>query len=248
MDLFIRTNVDELKRRLTTISKSDLPQVLRQAANRTALAVAEAERGHMRQRFNQPRAATLNAVQVKMAGRDVVRQPALVVLNDSKKAGAPAARYLLPQIEGGPRGPTPFEFKLLQRGWLKPGEFLVPARYAETDSAGDLSSGQIVKIMTDLGALDTAVRGPNYRGRGRRAAQRYQFLRPGNGVPDGIYRVDGNRRLLCFIVVRQPHYGVRLDWKRVADQTIARTYAYNFRESLATILARQAAGLMQRAA
>jgi hypothetical protein len=132
---------------------------------------------------------------------------------------------------------TPFEQRLIRAGKLQAAEFLVPGKYAERDGAGNLVPGQITKILADLNTLETAQRGPNFRDRGMRRGEHYAFLRPTTAAPKGIYRVDGARKYLVFLAVRQPQYHVRLDFGGVAQRVLQREYAPAFRRNLAQAVA-----------
>lgn len=235
MKFDIRTNVDELKRRLTDIQKLEVPYAASRAATDVAFMVRDAEQDEMRRVFHQPTDWTLGGMVVDKAEKG--GRPARVRFEEFSGKGTPSGRYLKPQIDGGVRGHTPFENRLIRAGLLQAAEYLVPAKYAERDAAGNLVPGQVAKILADLGTLEMAQRGPNFRDRGIRRGEHYAFLRPTNGAPRGIYRVDGSRKFLVFLAVRQPQYQKRFDFTGVAQRVISREYAPAFRRNLARAVA-----------
>lgn len=231
IDFQIRTNVDELKRRLTDLEKNEVPFATARALTDVAFLVRAAEQDEMRRVFKNPTDWTLNGMVVDKAEKS--GKPAAVRFEEFAGKGTPSGRYLQPQIHGGPRGHTPFEHRLQRAGYLKPGEFLVPARHADRNGRGDLNPGQITKILSDLSTIDTALRGAGGRNRGVRRRESYRFEKGGGPLPRGIYHGTGLRRGLVFLVVRQPMYVTIFDFKGVAERTIAREFAPAFRRNLA---------------
>lgn len=251
VSITIRSNIDDLRANLNDLQLKKLPWAAKQAQDATADDVAEAERAEMRRVFRAPREATLKAVKVEHArfagrsgrsGRTFTDAPSTVYLNESRKGGAPAGLYLLPEVYGGPRGRTPLEFRLAQTGLLRAGEFLVPGRYAQRDSGGGLSTGQIAKILTDLGANAYAQRTRNTLSRGSRRNESYVFLRAGadtsffgrqvSRLPTGIYLDKGTEKRLVFLVVKQPVYRAVFDFDGVAERLAGPLFRSHFRIEL----------------
>lgn len=227
----LRTNVDAVKARLTDLQRSQVPFAASRAATDVAFMVREDEQDEMRRVFKNPTDWTLGGMVVDKA--DKGGRAARVRFEEFSGKGTPSGDYLRPQIDGGPREHTPFENRLIRSGLLNNAEYLVPGRHAERDGLGNLVPGQISKILSDLSTIETALRGPNFRERGARRAEKYVLLRPASGAPKGIYLVSGGRRLLVFLIVRQPQYTAIFDFKGVAGRTVAREYAAAFRRNLA---------------
>ncbi len=235
LSIDIATNVADLKARLSDLEKAEVPFATARALTDVAFKVREAEQDEMRRVFKNPTEWTLNGLVVEKAEKN--GRPARVFFEDTAAGGTPSGDYLRPQIEGGPRGHTPFESRLIRSGRLQSSEFLVPARYAERNSAGDLNPGQVTKILSDLGTVETAITSPGGRNRGARKVESYQLLRNLGSLPSGIYRVDGAKRLLVFAIVRQPIYAARFEFQRVAQETLQREFAPAFRANLARAVA-----------
>ena len=237
----VSTNIAQLRARLTDIEQRKVPWATKKALDATAADIVEAEREEMRRVFKSPGEWTTQSLTFEPATYDngsgkSRNRPAIVRFKEDDRRNS-AGFYLRPQVYGGGREHTPFERSLIRFGRLTNADYLVPAKYAERDARGDLVPGQIVRILADLQALEMGVRYPGYRDRGARRGQHYVRLGRTQGVPDGIYRVDGGRRLLCFLIVRQPMYAARFDFKGVAQRVMQTNFARHFRAELATAVA-----------
>jgi len=238
----VRTDVADLRQRLSEIEQRKVPWATKKALDATAQSIVEAEREEMRRVFLNPRAWTLDSVTFRPATYDngsgkFQARPAVVDFKDADLPSS-AGYYLKPQVHGGGRRHTPFESRLIRAGKLLASEYLVPTRFADRDAAGDLNPGQIGKILSDLGTVETARRYPGARNRGVRRAEAYHFDRSGRGRP-GIYkRQAGERnRVPVFIVVKQPQYSAIFDFFGVAQATLRTEFARHFRRELARAVA-----------
>lgn len=231
----ITTDTAALRQQLTDLQKIEVPFAAARAATDVAFKVRAGEIAEMRTVFRAPTDWTLGGMVVDKA--DKSGKPARVRFEDFGGKGTPAGRYLQPQIDGGPRRLTPFERRLSVAGLLRPGEFLVPGAGAERDAGGNLNPGQISKILSDLGTIDTARASPGGRDRGARRGETYRLERPPSGAPEGIYLQKGGRKLLAFLIVRQPFYRAIFDFGGVARRIIAREFAAAFRANLARAVA-----------
>lgn len=234
------TGFDDLKRRLSNLQKLEVPFAAARAATDVAFMARDAVKQEMKKVFEAPTRWTLGGMVVDKANHKTGK-PAVVRFEEFSKGGTPAGYYLQPQMKGGPRPPTPFEQRLILSGVLRPGEFLVPGRFAERDASGNLNLGQIQKIMSDLGANEYARKGPNWRNRGVRRDEHYELIRGGAGgfygrsvasVPPGIYLRAGRTLLLIFRIVRQPTYRQILFFEMTVKRTVEREFAAAFRKNL----------------
>ena len=234
------TGFDDLKRRLSNLQKLEVPFAAARAATDVAFKARDAVKAEMRRVFNAPTAWTLGGMVVDKADHRTGK-PARVRFEAFGGKGTPAGRYLQAQMRGGPRALTPFERRLSIGGLLKPGEFLVPGRFAERDASGNLNPGQITKILSDLGTIDTARKGPNPRNRGVKRDEHYELIRGGAGgfygrtvanLPAGIYLRAGRTLLLIFRIVRQPTYRQILFFELTVKRTVEREFAAAFRRNL----------------
>lgn len=120
------------------------------ALNRTAAAVKEAIEGDIVRVFDRPTPYTQRSVRVVRATRD--KLAATVDFKDAAGKGIAADRYLSPQVYGGGRNRKRMEIAL-QRAGIPTGSYLVPGAGAELDGYGNMSRGQIVRVMSYLQAF-----------------------------------------------------------------------------------------------
>lgn len=196
----VKTDFDRFAATLDNAARKQLPFASALALTRTANWVQTDLRLAMRRTFDRPKAFTLRSLYTQPASKR--RLEANVHFKDVAPKGVPAGRYLRPQIEGGRRTEKASERALRRSGVLAPGDFIVPTKYADLDAYGNISAGQMKKILSVLGAAQlTLGYAANYtgRGRGRRRAEQYFAVVPGRrgqgpggrggGLPPGIYKV-----------------------------------------------------------
>lgn len=243
-----KSNSDEIIAWLGNMPAAVIRPALVDALNWTAYDIVPAEQEEMRSVFDSPAPWTLNSMRVEKA--TMTSPVAGVGWKDSNRTSA--GKYLVPQVKGGPRPQTPFEYRLVRIGKLAANEFLVPGRFAERNGRGDLNPGQLTKILSDLGAIDEARSYPGARNRGKRSTEAYYLDRRGKGTffgnatsnaPPGIYLNKGaRRRLLVFAIVRQPMYRPIFDFEGVAN----RFMLANFPDKLGRALDRRLTGPLKR--
>lgn len=234
-----RSNIDEVLAYVTSMPANVVRPALVDALNWTAYDIVPVEQAEMRSVFDNPAPWTLNSMRVEKA---TVANPVAGVGWKDSNARTSAGQYLIPQVKGGPRPQTPFEYRLVRIGKLAPNEFLVPGRFAERNGRGDLNPGQLTKILSDLGAIDEARKYAGARDRGKRRGEAYYMDRRGRGTffdnattnaPPGIYLNKGaRRRLLVFMIVKQPSYRPIFDFHGVASRFMAAAFAEKYGRAL----------------
>ncbi len=238
-DLKVTSNADKVVQALNALPANVVRPAAVDALNWLAYDIVKAEQAEMGSVFDDPAPWTLNSMKVEKA---TVSNPVAGVGWKDSNARTPAGKYLMPQVKGGPRQHTPFEFRLIRIGKLGSDEFLVPARFAERNGRGDLNTGQLTKILSDLGSIDTAISYPGARNRGKRNTETYYIDRKGRGeffgnattkAPAGIYLNKGaRRRLLVFAIVRQPTYRPIFDYYGIGERFQAANFPGYFRRAL----------------
>jgi hypothetical protein len=264
------TGLAEVQQALTEFSKRRLDAALATALTRTAVRARDDVRQSMLQVFDRPTQWTLNGVWVqtatgtqalagegvmptgRMLGPDMpitrnVRRgylEAMVYLkDDASNNGTPAAKYLLPQIEGGQRAEKGIERNLRAASHLPAGWFVVPGAGARLDQHGNISRGQIIQILSQLRitmlsgytrnmSLGTA----RARQAQRRAGGRFFVIQPGTArIAPGVYQREfiGNNITPVLIFVRRATYRRRLDFYGVVERTARRHLADEVRVAVA---------------
>ncbi len=223
------TGVESLQRDIERAGKQ-LPFALALALNRTAEMVKLEESKEMQRVFRSPTPYTLDALYLKRATK--TRLEAKVWVKDASAKGTPATKYLLPQVYGGERNTKRFESLMRDRDYMTASEYVVPAEGAQLDAYGNLSRGQLSKILSQLqAAFDPRQREtPTSRKRSlRRKARGGRYFiggAPGRGkhLPRGVWeRLTtgfgyGVRPVLLF--VRRPVYVPRFKFFDVAERVV----------------------------
>lgn len=209
---------------------TQLPFATALALTRTAEMVKLEESKEMQRVFRSPTPYTLNALYLKPATK--TRLEAKVWVKDASAKGTPATKYLLPQVYGGERNTKRFESLMRDRDYMTASEYVVPAEGAQLDAYGNLSRGQLSKILAQLqAAFDPRQREtPTSRKRSlRRKARGGRYFiggAPGRGkhLPRGVWeRLTtgfgyGVRPVLLF--VRRPVYVPRFKFFDVAERVV----------------------------
>lgn len=232
MQVKVTSDIERAMRGLDRRSKQ-VRYALAVALTRTAQDVRAAEYDEMRREFDRPTPYTLRSLYVKGATRANL-QAVVWVKDDRAGSGTPATRYLLPQIEGGPRGLKGFEKALQRAGYMKHGDKAVPGQFARLDRYGNVSYGQLIQIMSQLRITLTSGHHRNISTDAKKAARavqraggQYFALPNGRGkLPPGIYQrrdfAHGSaapRPVLVF--VSGAAYRARFHFERVARRTIS---------------------------
>jgi hypothetical protein len=242
-------------RKHLTEQKDLIPQAASRAAGRLAYQAVQDIRGQMKVTFRSPTPWTLNSVtHVEASTRSRSLQglvptdgSAAVVFRETlpgaRQTGA--GRYLYPQVYGGTRRQTRMERRLQMISPSGQTIYLIPTRYAEYDAAGNLASGWVTKVLSDVQALAGAGFNGNRRigaNRRRRVGTRYRdhqyfVIWPGSrsALPPAIYRMFNggthSRPVLAFSK-RPPIYTPRLDLHRIVQNTVQRHAADFFFRAL----------------
>lgn len=192
--------------------------------------------------FDRPVRYTLNGTYVRPATTS--RLQSEVGIKDQSYAGkgTAAINYLSPQIYGGGRGLKRFEKALQAFGILPKGMFAVPGSAAKLDANGNMSAGQIVQILSALGAAE---RFSGYMAnRTRRSAKRkgsklvnYMAGRPGGGrLPLGVWQVTrfarGSAVKPVLIFTKAPQYKVRYPFQSIVQKVVDRDFDAFFQQQL----------------
>jgi len=206
------------------------------AATKTGQRVKVALQEEMRKVFDRPSSYTIGAVGLVRATKDNLS--ARIVIKENGGKGTPAWKYLGPQIHGGDRGHKRFEKALQSRGILPRNMFAVPGGAARMDGFGNMSRGQIVQILSDLGAF--AENGYRANRSHRRKAE-YFAIPKGQGLTPGIYRrIETGGKVIfrpVLIFIRRPRYTKRLRWYEVAAEVSAEHFEAEFAQAYTMALA-----------
>jgi hypothetical protein len=226
----VRSNIGEAVRKLSD-RRVNIPLATAKALTFTIQAVQAAEKTEMTKVFDRPTPFTLNSLYVQSA------TPSRLIARTWFKDLRFKAHYLVPQVEGGDRPLKRFEKFLQSKGLLPVGMFAVPGERAELDAYGNMSRGQLVKILSALQALPEAgyLANRSQRSAKRRRKQLVDYFvgRPKPAAPMGVWQrigTTGLRPILIF--VKAPHYKKRFDFYGIAVTVSNREFPLRLERAL----------------
>lgn len=212
---------------------------------RTAMKVRDAEKQAMPSAFDRPTRWTINSLYLRGATKS--RQQADVWFKDTGDGAS--GEYLKPQVFGGLRPQKRFEKRLQAAGIMPPGWVAVPGKGVKLDAYGNMSSQQIVQLLSVLRAqLDPQQNTTDRsRDRARRKGKSRDYFVSGprvaapapNGgrLPFGVYQRLSGRVMSILLFVPQAKYSQRFDFFGIANTTARAAYPVEAREAWRKALA-----------
>lgn len=239
MDMKIDLNQAKLlEGKMKNIALHKLPSAYKKALNQTARDINEAEVGEMKRVFDRPTPFTLRSTYV-WYGRDYNE----IGIRFEAGKGTPAEKYLRPQVHGGDRNLKRFEKALQAKGILPRGMCAVPGSGATLDSYGNMSRGQIVKVLSYFSAFGEQGYMANMTDKKRDRMARgtkktmmvgmnYFAVRTKKGpLTPGIYAkysYHARTALKCILIfVRKPQYKPVLDFKGKGERVFYERFPEN---------------------
>jgi hypothetical protein len=218
-----------------------------QGINMTAYDVRDGVKKEMPSVFDRPTPFTVNSLKVYAAKQSDLKA-------EINFKGKPSDHYLRPEVFGGPRPMKMFEKRL--------GSFLIPGKEAPLDRYGNVSAGQINRIMSILGQARegqnrtegsakrkmrtlsgykefVVINGNVYErvpvaGKGI-SAKAKKGLKPGayqKGADGGTVKASG-LKLWFFKPKKNPTYKIRLKYSEISRRIIDERLAGNIRKAIA---------------
>lgn len=222
MDIKIKIEgLDELRAGLRDFSERRMKAAVATALTRTAKTVSSGWQEQINTRLDRPNPRTQRAT--SFTGANAQSLVATVFVKDKSEGGTAPDQYLKPQITGGGRLLKKFENALVSSGAMPRGYVTVPGQHAKRDAYGNVSRGQLVSVIRQLGedfspgyqrviSKSVAKRLASQAKRGRK----YVVVRPEEvrkaHASAGIYErmPDGSRRAI-FLFKPSVSYQKRLD-------------------------------------
>ena len=228
LTITMKSNIAEVTKRFRDLHQEQIPLAVAKALTFTAERVRDAERREMQRVFDRPTPFTLNSLYLR--GATPARLEARVWFKDLRFK----QHYLVPQVQGGDRPLKRFEKYLQDSGWLPRGMFVVPGSRADLDAYGNVSRGQLIKVLSALRALpqtgylanrSAASAARRAKSKRPKALVNYFVGKPKPSSPDGIWERVGPLGLRpIFIFIRAPHYAVRFRFYEIAERTAQREF------------------------
>jgi hypothetical protein len=210
--------------------KTGIPRAAADALNETGHDVMLTLREQMSKDFDRPVPYTLSSLGWSKA------TPAKLITTIEPREwpgkGTPAKKYLHPEIYGGDRHLKRFEVALQRMGVLPKGMYAYPGAGAKMDAYGNMSTGQIVQIMSYFSAFGEQGYKANITAKGiaklKKGGKKQGFgfeyfavkKRHGGLVP-GIWKrtsfgASGKAVSPVLIFGKKPTYKRKYQWNEVA--------------------------------
>lgn len=232
-----------------------IPYAASTALNRVASAGRRDIQETMTRVFDRPNKWTINSPRVFSAKKDRL-VASVYVKDDAPNNGTRPEDYLLPNVVGGPRKEKRFERNMRYAGILARGHFAVLGQGAKLDQYGNLSKGQIQKILTATKSNFDPAQNRTKSARSRKNARTAQFFV--GGLPTvsivggemvktasriktpGIYeRVGRGIRPVLIFTSKRPNYRKRLDFDQIVEARAKQDFAAEFERAATDILNRR---------
>lgn len=232
-DDFVRAQL-----KVADLHKNQIPFAASQAANRLAKIGLDDVRKEMETVFDRPKQFTLRGFYARFGTK---RNPhGEILARDYAGKGTPAGKYLLPETLGGARNLKRFERAL----GFKTGEarFTIPGKAAPLDQYGNITQGQINKMLSALGAAEHhAGYSANSRTPGRTKRGETYFLAHSqqDGRLLGIWKVvsTGHVEPVLLFTKTAPTYRVRFRFGSVVMESVSKHSGKVFDEELRKAIA-----------
>lgn len=240
----------ELQAAMKDFSDRRAAAAMATAFSKTAADIKAAGLAKLPQVFDRPSPWTMSSMYVKGATAQALRAR-VWFKEDAGQQGTPAARYLLPHVDGGARRTKRYEVALQAIGALPPGWQTVPGNGAQLDAYGNLAVGQIIQILSQLRITMTAGHDRNMSFDARKAIRAQKkaggrfFVVPvgTKGAAPGVYQREFMGRTVTpvLIFVQASRYGKRFDFHALAHQVAEDRLPVHLREAVRAHMARIAA-------
>lgn len=232
--------------------------VVREALNRTTERAATDVRQAMPAAFDRPTPFTLNSLRVYFASNATLTSK----LWFRERKSDTDVSWALPQIRGGSRQMKPMEKRLQRAGILPSGWMVVPGDAAPLDAYGNMSRGEISRILNVLGTYMEAgynKANANTKAKLRKGTKKtYGFAYwvnpagPGRRphLPPGIYRrvytPFGSSLKPMLIFISGAKYSKRFDFAGIVKRSVAKHFPHEYDKAMTSFLKTGSASAMRR--
>lgn len=253
--------LDDAIAKMAGFSQRRMNAAIATALTRTARDAREAVRAELKRSIDRPTPYTINGLKFQSATAQ--RLEARIWYGNEWQGGKVGqGRYLYPQIEGGPRTLKRFEKALQAKGAMPYSMLAVPGPGAKLDQYGNVSRGQIVQILSQLGTeltagysrtLDRTKKGKVRAAYGRAGGQYVAITTQRGKLKPGIYIATGQdfgrkwgfgrtgKLLPVFFFVRSVRYTARFRFYEEAQRVGMERIGPNVQQAINESAARLAA-------
>lgn len=234
IEISVESNIKDVERWLDGVQRKQLPFATSVALNKTAQDVQKSLVSSMSV-FDRPKSVTLRGVYMKRS--DKRKLVAEVGLKSRTTNAPPVSQYLEANVEGGERLDKRSEILLRNAGILPAGMQTRPGPDAKLDAWGNMSRGQIVKIISYFRAFGSIAASGRGKAGGTQSAKLNRSTRKPReqklfATPSGIYERRGKMVLGLVTFIQPQHYRRRYDFKRIATTVVQRKFDRHFKDAL----------------
>ncbi len=254
--------LNELRAALTDFSERRLNAAVATALTRTAVKVKNEMAQKVEQAFDRPTPYTMRQLRYVPASADRLVSAVgfgIVAVTDDRGevmryqdmgTDTPAAKYMAPHIDGGPRRPKRLEQALQALGALPKGWVTVPADGAPLDGFGNVSRAAVVQILSQLRVQLVSGTDRNMSGDARkqiaaqrRAGGRYFVVPVGGKGRPGIFQREfvGRNITPVFWFASEARYTKKFDFQKDANELAVAMLPAEISKAVAEAAARLAA-------
>lgn len=211
----VRQEIKQAEASLRALGDKASADMASDALNHCAYFARQQVRLHIKGVFDRPTSRTKDAVFVNLA--DANKPVAEVKIKDMGygKSNVSPAMWLAAEATGGARKQKRFEKKLeSMSAFFGPGHnYLMPGKNRKTDSFGNITGSDIVKLLVDLKATGNAGFQMDRNGTGRKSSRgSYFFFRKdkeGKPTGDVIFERKGDTTTPAFFATAKATYRPR---------------------------------------
>ncbi len=229
------------------------------ALTRVANDARMALKSNMQIVFDRPTRYALNSIGTAPAQKNrSARMYSRVFLKDASGKGIPAWKFLGAEISGGARRMKRFEIALQRIDAMPAGMMAVPGQRAPLDGYGNIKRGELLRILSYLGAQGEQGYKANRtqkskdrlkRGTKKRQGVSYFVAYPGfrlgarswqtgrkNHLFPGVYKrthfARGSSIEPIILFVKRPTYERRFEYFKIIDATVSKMFERRFRTAV----------------
>ncbi|MDF3821963.1 hypothetical protein P3G55_18810 [Leptospira sp. 96542] len=241
MKFTIRSNFPEVQRKINALGKESR-SIVREAMNRSVGFADQAVTVEMEKKFDSPTQYTLNSLRVWYASTSSLR----VTLWFRQRSEERDKQWAVAQIRGGQRALKPMELRLRRINILPNGWYVVPGAAMPLDAYGNMSRGEVSRILNVLGTYTEAgynkandkTRARLRKGNAKKGVYGFEYFvnLPGAegrrhllpGVYRRVYTAFGQSLKPMLIFVRAATYRRRLDFFGIVNKSMDKHFPAEF--------------------
>lgn len=219
--------IDAVRDLVSSFSDRRIRATAATALTRTAREIEAEWTGEIFSEIDRPTSWTARAVSVKTADAQDLHAEVFIKDQPTRPEAPAPVDWLSVQEEGGSRYIKKFERALMRQGAMPQGHKVVPGKYAQLDSFGNISRSQIVQVVTQLGTdfspgyarVISPKVGKRIATAKKRGLEFVAFTKRGRGQPlPGVYQRVGRELHCIFLYLSTVTYRKRIDLQEIANR------------------------------